>query len=217
MYKYDCRAQDKTESPKSNPYNTFGFSMNELEGRVLKRITDIEAQLTQISVQELPNRQRELESKVEKLLRSDDLPSFGKSTSSTFPISLEMRLNKMEVNQDNLLAENKKLQARINVLEESRNPTIIRQITDRLDSVIRVVNDHESNSYQVGQSINDIQQEVIALRQAVGAWDEEETQPVTDPIPEGQQEDQYQEEVVLISIHLGCRLLHSWLVLVLRL
>ena len=100
-----------------------------------------------------------------------------------------MRLNKKEVNQENLLAENKKLQARITVLEESRNPTIIRQITDRLDSVFRVVNDHESNSYQIGQSTNDIQQEMIALRQTVDAWDEEETQQLTDLIPEGQQED----------------------------
>ena len=47
------------------PSNTLGFSINEMEGRLLKRITHIEAQLTQISVQELPNRQRELESKVE--------------------------------------------------------------------------------------------------------------------------------------------------------
>ena len=104
--------------------------------------------------------------------------SFGTSTSSTPSTSLELRLNKMEVNQDNLLAENKRLQARINVLEESRNPTTIRQITDRLDSVIRMVNNHESDSYQVGQSMNDIQREVIALRQAVDAWNEEETQPI---------------------------------------
>ena len=65
------------------PTNTLGFSVNELEGRLLKRISNIEAQLVQISVQELPNRQRELESKVEKLLRSVELPSFGTSTSST--------------------------------------------------------------------------------------------------------------------------------------
>ena len=48
------------------PANTLGFTMNELEGRLLKRITKIEAQLTQISVQELPSRQRQIESRVEK-------------------------------------------------------------------------------------------------------------------------------------------------------
>ena len=69
-----------------------GFNMNELEGRLLKRISNIEAQLVQINVQELPSRQRELESKVEKLLRSDESPSFGTSTSSTLPTSIEMRL-----------------------------------------------------------------------------------------------------------------------------
>ena len=70
--------------------SALGFTMNELEGRLLKRITNIESQLVQIYVQELPNRQRELESKMEKLLRSEELPSFGTSTSSTFPTSLEV-------------------------------------------------------------------------------------------------------------------------------
>ena len=162
--------------------------MNELEGRLLKRI----ANMYQINVHELPSRQRELESKMEKLLRSDDLPSFGTSTSSTFPTSLEMRLNKMEVNHDNLVAENKKLQACIHVLEESRNPTTIRQIADRLDSVIRMVNSHEADSYQVNQSMTDIQQEVIALRQEVDACNEEDTQ--VHPTSDEQQEDQDQED-----------------------
>ena len=36
------------------------------------------------------------------------------------------------------------------------------------------MNDHKSESYQVGQSINDIQQELINLRQTVDSWNEEE-------------------------------------------
>ena len=37
-----------------------------------------------------------------------------------------------------------------------------------------MVNNHESESYQVGQSINDIQQELMTLRQTVDAWNDEE-------------------------------------------
>ena len=79
----------------------------------------------------------------------------------------------MELSHENLITENKKLQARVIVLEESRTPITVRQIMDRLDNVIRVVNDHESESYQVGQSINDIQQELINLRQTVDSRNEE--------------------------------------------
>ena len=177
------------------PSNTLGLTMNELEGRLLKRISNIESQLVHIRAQELPHRQGELESKIEKLLRNDELPSFGASTPSVLPSNLEMRLKKMESNQDNLVAENKKLQARIIVLEESRSSTMIRQITDRLDNVIRMVNNHESDNYQVGQSINDLQQETIALRQTLDAWNEEDPQLPLDPSSEEQPRDQHQEEV----------------------
>ena len=174
------------------PNNTLGFTMSELEGRLLKRITNLETQLTRINVQELPNRQRELEVKLDKLFQTDELPSFGTSTSSKAPTSLELRLlNKMEINQENLVSENKKLQARLSALEESRNLTTIRQIMDRLDSVIPSVNDHESESYQIGQSINDIQHELTALRQDVDAWNEDEQQPESHV--EEQQEEQQSE------------------------
>ena len=53
------------------------YTMGELEGRLLKRIQAIEGHLTQIGTQELPNRQRELEVKMNRLLQTDDLPSFG--------------------------------------------------------------------------------------------------------------------------------------------
>ena len=53
---------------------TFNYTMGELEGRLLKRIQAIEGQLTQIGTQELPVRQRELETKMSRLLTSD-LPS----------------------------------------------------------------------------------------------------------------------------------------------
>ena len=160
--------------------------MSELEGRLLKRITTLETQLTRLHVQELPNRQQELEVKLDKILQTEDLPSFGVSTSSKQLTSLELRLNKMEINQENLVSENKRLQARLSTLEESRNLTTIRQIMDRLDHVIRVVNDHESESFQVGQSINDIQHELTTLRQAIDAWNQDDQQ-------EGHEED-HQED-----------------------
>ena len=200
------------------PNNTLGFTMSELEGRLLKRITNLETQLTKLNVQELPNRQQELEGKVDKLLQMKELPSFGTSISSKAPTSLELRLNKMEINQENLVSENKKLQARLNTLEESRNLTTIRQIMDRLDSVIRVVNDHESESYQVGQSINDIQQELNALRQVVDAWNEDDQQ---EPQKVEHQEDNDPTENIslpykrvitrLNKSHLDCQDPHLWL------
>ena len=107
----------------------------------------------------------------------------------------------MERNQENLVAENKKLQARLSALEESRSLTTIRQIMDRSDSVIRVVSDHESESYQIGQSVNDIQHEVVALRQAVDSWNEDEQQ--AEPHTEEQQEDQHQSEVIGLHIQEG--------------
>ena len=154
--------------------NALGYTMGPLEGRLLKRIQTLESQMTQIEIQELPKRQREVETKMNLLMQTEDLPSFGTSASSKTPSSLELRLNKMEISHDNLVAENKKLQARLTALEESRTPTTVRQIMDRLDNVIRVVNNHESESYQVGQSINDIQQELNTLKQTVDPWNDEE-------------------------------------------
>ena len=144
------------------PNNALGFAMRELEGRLLKRISGIEGQLTQVSTQELPNKQRELESKMDRLLRSEELPSFGKATTSVLPTNLEMRLNRMELNQGSLMAENEKLQARIGVLEETRNPTTLKQVMDRLDNVIRMANNHETDTCELNQAMYDIQQDIIA-------------------------------------------------------
>ena len=63
------------------------YTMGALEGGLLERIQAIEGQLTQIGTQELPNRQRELETKMNRLLQTDDLPSFGNDSSSKSPIS----------------------------------------------------------------------------------------------------------------------------------
>ena len=145
-----------------------------MEGRLLKRIQTLESQLTQMGVQELPNRQRELETKMNRLMQTDDLPSFGTSISSKTPDSLELRLSEMEINQENLVTENTKLQARLTTLEESRTSTTVRQIMDRLDNVIRVVNNHETENYQIGQSISDSQHELNTLRQTVVSWNDEE-------------------------------------------
>ena len=89
--------------------------MGELEGRLLKRIHAIESQLTQCGIQELPLRQRELETKLNRILQTTDLPSFGHDSLSK-PLSfasLESRLKEMEVDHESLVTENKKLQARV--------------------------------------------------------------------------------------------------------
>ena len=158
-------------SPASN---TFGYTIGELEGRLLKRIQTLESQLTQMNLQELPNRQKELEVKIGRLLQTDELPSFGTSSSLRTPTSHELRLNKMEISHEELMTESKRLHTRLTALEQSRSATTIIQITDRLDNVIRVVNNHESENHQVGQSSNDIQQELMTLRQTVDAWNNDE-------------------------------------------
>ena len=60
------------------------------------------------------------------------------------------------------MRENKKLQARVVALEESRIPMNISQIMNRLDTVIQVVNTHVTDSYYLDQSAQDIQQELIS-------------------------------------------------------
>ena len=72
--------------------NTFGYTMGELEGRLLKRIQALESQLTQMTIQELPSRQKELEVKMGRLMQTEELPSFGTSSSSKTPNSFELRL-----------------------------------------------------------------------------------------------------------------------------
>ena len=98
---------------------------------------------------------------------------------------------KMEISHENLVTETKKLQARITVLEESGTPTTLRQIMDRLDNVIRVVHTHETENYQVGQSINDIQQELTTLRQTVDSRNDEE-----EGVEEEHQDDDARNDVV---------------------
>ena len=70
------------------------------EGRLLKRIQAIESQLTQYGTQELPLRQRELETKLNRILQTTDLPSFGHDSSSkSVPLaSLELRFKEMQAN-----------------------------------------------------------------------------------------------------------------------
>ena len=58
------------------------YTMGEIEGRLLKRIQAIESQLTQYGTQELPVRQKESEQKLNRLLQTSDLPSFGHDLSS---------------------------------------------------------------------------------------------------------------------------------------
>ena len=167
--------QERPTLPVANtPIGVINYNMGELEGRLLKRIQAIESQLTQIGTQELPNRQRELETKMSRLLQSDDLPSFGNDSSSRSSTSLELRFAKMEISFENLVTENKKLQARVVALEESKTPVKVSQIIDRLDSVIKVVNTHAAESFHLEQSVQDIQQELITLRQTVDSWNDDQ-------------------------------------------
>ena len=161
-----------SSSGASSP--AFNYTLGEMESGLLKRIQTLEAQLIQTGVQELPNRQRELELKVDRLMQTDDLPSFGASTPSKTPTAIEIRLNKMEISHESLVTENKKLQARLIALEESQTPVTLKQIMDRLDNVIRVVKNHETENYQVGQEITEIQQELTTLRQTVDSWNDDE-------------------------------------------
>ena len=160
--------------------------MGELEGRLLKRIQVIESQLTQCGTQELPLRQRELETKMSRILQTTDLPSFGHDSSKSLSLaSLELRVKEMESNHESLVTENKKLQARVFALGESRTSTKVNHVINRLDDVIKVVNTQAADNYHLDQSIQDLQHELLTLRQTVDSWndeqqnDEEEQQEVT--------------------------------------
>ena len=98
----------------------------------MKRIQAIESQLTQYGTQELPIRQRELETKLNRLLQTTDLPSFGHDSlsKSLLSTSLELRLDEMETNHESLVTENKKLQDRVFALEESTTSTKINHAID---------------------------------------------------------------------------------------
>ena len=153
---------------------TYAYTMGEIESRLLKRIHAIESQLTQYGTQELPARQRELETKLNRLLQTSDLPSFGHDLSSTVSTSLELRIREMEVRHEDLLTENKKLQARVFALEELRTSIRVNHVIDRLDNVIKVVNNQAAENYHLDQSVQDVQQELTLLRQTVDSWNDEQ-------------------------------------------
>ena len=58
----------------------------------------------------------------------------------------------METNHESLVTENKKLQARVFALEESRTSTKINHVIDRLDDVIKVVDTQVADNYHLDQS-----------------------------------------------------------------
>ena len=172
---------------------THTYTMGEIEGRLLKRIQAVESQLTQFGTQEIPVRQRELETKLSRLMQTSDLPSFGHDSSFKSSTSLELRITEMEVNHENRVTENKKLQARIFALEESRTSTKINQVIDRLDNVIKVVNNQAAENYHLDQSVQDIQQE---LRQTVDSWNDEQQND-----EEEQQEIHSQDDLPDLPVH----------------
>ena len=65
------------------------------------------------------------------------------------------------------------------------------------------MNKHETDNHQVDQSGNDIQQEMIALRQTVDAWNEEDLPQQHDPTSEEQPEAQYHQEVTHLHLEEG--------------
>ena len=79
----------------------------------------------------------------------------------------------MENSHENLVTENKKLHARVFVLEESKTSLKLSQVIDRLDKVIKVVNTQTADNYQLDQSVQDIQQELTMLRKTVDSWNDE--------------------------------------------
>ena len=86
------------------------------------------------------------------------------------------------MHHEDLLTENKKLQARVFALEELRTSTRVKHVIDRLDNVTKVVNNQAAENYHLDQSVQDIQQELTILRQTVDSWndeqqDDEEEQP----------------------------------------
>ena len=179
---------------------THTYTMGELEGRLLKRMQAIESQLMQYGTQELPLRQRELETKLDRILQVKDLPSFGHESSSASLsfASLELRLKETESNHENIVTESKKLQARVFALEESKTAVRISHVIDRLDEVIKVVNTQAAESYHLDQSIQDIQQELVTLRQTVDSWNDEQQ---NDEAQEEQQETTPQEELPDLPVY----------------
>ena len=84
---------------------------------------------------ELPNRQRELQEKMDHLLKMNALPSCGKPTSSS-PSVTDQRMRMMETNLDNLMTEDAKLANSPQVVEEPTAAESMARVTDRLDNVI---------------------------------------------------------------------------------
>ena len=51
-----------------------------------------------------------------------------------------------------------------------RTAVRVSHVIDRLDDVIKVVNTQAADSYHLDQSVQDIQQELVMLRQTVDSW-----------------------------------------------
>ena len=99
--------------------------------------------------------------------------------------SLEARMKAMENRYERLATENSRLASRIQQVEESRDSTTMRQVTNRPDNVIRVVNDHGQENFPLQQAVQDQEQAFETLKQTVDSWNDEEYQQ---PQQEEQQE-----------------------------
>ena len=178
---------------------THTYTMGELEGRLLKRIPAVESQLMQMELRNFPS-DRGSQTKQDRVLQVKDLPSFGHESSSASMslASLELRLKEMESNHESPVTENKKLQARVFALEESKTAVRVSHVIDRLDDVIEVVNTQAADSYHLDQSVQDIQQELVMLRQTVDSWNDERPR---DDVHEEQQETTLQEELPDLPVY----------------
>ena len=79
------------------------------------------------------------------VLRASFPPAVSRAANGSW---LSVSLKPTTFNNENLVTENKKLQARVFALAESRTSTRVNHVIDRLDNVIKVVNSQAAESYQ---------------------------------------------------------------------
>ena len=77
-----------------SPLSTLGFSIKEQDSKLTRRIEPLETNMNQLAQQELPVRQRELETRKDRMTKQESLPSFGSTSSEN--LSLEQKLAAME-------------------------------------------------------------------------------------------------------------------------
>ena len=104
------------------------------------------------------------------LLCGGDSSTKSHTTAIATDSNLDMALP--DPDGDNLMT-NAKLVHRLQVVEESKGFTALKNVVDRLDNVIRMVNTHENDNRHVQQMMQDMQQVVETLKQTIDSWNKE--------------------------------------------